>query len=82
MSDILGYLSSLFVTLGMGFGFLVGGLIFALLIIYAVMLLFGRTRRIMKEDRATFYSPHLNHLDRLNPARQIHRRNPAGRQRE
>ncbi len=79
MSDLLGYLSSFLVTFGMGFGFLVGGLIFAFLLVYAVMLLFGKTRRSIQEDKPRSYGVNRNHLDRLIPVKQSHRRtNPAG----
>ncbi len=83
MSDILGYLSSLFVTFGMGFGFLVGGLIFAFLLVYAALLLFGKTRRSIQEDKPRAHTANRTQLDRLIPVRQSQGRpNPAGNHRE
>ncbi len=50
MSDLLGYISSFFVTFGLGVGFFIGGLIFAFLFSYAVMLLFKKSRLMIREQ--------------------------------
>jgi hypothetical protein len=65
MSDLIGYVSSFFVTFGLGIGFVIGGLIFAFGLAYAFMLIFKRSRRAIREDRPAFVSVR----NRLAPAR-------------
>lgn len=50
MSNLFGYISSFFVTFGLGIGFVLGGLIFLFLFTYAIMLVFKRSRRALRED--------------------------------
>ena len=71
MSNLLGYFSSYFVSFGLGIGFLIGGIIFAFLLIYAVMLIFKKSRRAIQEDRARTFT---TSRSRLVPVRSPQRR--------
>ena len=51
MSEFLGYISSFFVSFGLGIGFLIGGAIFLFLIVYGFMFFFKRSRRMIREER-------------------------------
>jgi hypothetical protein len=71
MSDFLGYVSSFFVTFGLGIGFAIGGLIFVFGLTYAAMLIFKKSRRLIKEDEAR---PYVGIRNRLVPVRTVPKR--------
>lgn len=62
MSDLIGYISSFFVSFGLGIGFVIGGLIFAFGIAYALMLIFKSSRRMLKEDEPKVFPGVRNRL--------------------
>ena len=75
MSDFVGYISSFFVSLGLGIGFLIGGLIFLFGIAYAIMLITKSSRRMIKEDQP---QPFVGIRNRMVPVRSVpKRREPA-----
>jgi Ca2+/Na+ antiporter len=75
MGDFFGYVSSFFMTFGLGIGFGLGGLIFISLIAYGLTLLFKRSRLAMREKDP---QPYLGVRNKLVPSKsKRERRGPT-----